>query len=72
MGNERMNDRVTLYDVKKSVIKIKGREFHLSIDENEVGRGGPCLVIHARESVFDAEGKMLKRKVLLKEFYPEL
>jgi len=58
-------ERPTLIDCHKTQLTLNGILFELD-SQKPVGRGGTCLVYHA----FQQEADCLKRRVILKEFYP--
>ena len=59
-------------EVNAKKLNIGNRTIVFNDDDRWVGRGGTCLVYHAEIEGRNKEGKMLNKKIILKEFYPVL
>lgn len=65
-----LNLRKTLYDIGKTRLLLNNHYIELEND-GWIGVGGTCLVYHAFENI-NIDGRIIKQKILLKEFYPIL
>lgn len=64
--------RINLYSIGKAKLQIGSSKIMLDTDCPSVSAGGTCLVYHAYELIKNSMGNEISKKIILKEFYPEL
>lgn len=75
MCNRRLlNEVLSSLGKEYTILKEGDRSYRIYLDKKNpiAGMGGTCIVYNAWKECVNSEGKAIKKRIILKEFYPEL